>query len=327
MLKVLFVTSGNSKYHQNMPAFIQTQAESLIKLGVNLEFYQIKGKGIRGYLKSIRPLRERLITSTYDIIHAHYGFCGVVAALSRRKEKIIVSFMGESEFVPDKEDKGNLLIWAMTFVHRFFARWVFDFVIFKSENLARFIKGISNKSIVLPNGINLDVFKPMNKQQARIYLNLPLNIEIVLWIGNTTRSVKGYSLAKNAVESIKFENSNIYFLVVNNIPNDQLPYYYNAADVFLLSSYSEGSPNVVKEAMACNCPIVATDVGDVSHLLNGVSGCIVAKSFSHNELSIMLKKVLKAKMRSEGLDRIEALGLDARIIASRLISVYGNLIQ
>lgn len=325
-MKVLFVTSGNSKYHQVMPAFIRTQADSLIKLGIDLEFYQIIGKGVKGYLKSIFPLRQRLKDGHYEIIHAHYGFCGVAAALARRKEKLVVSFMGESEFVPDKEDRSNPFVLLMSFLHRFFARWVFDFVVFKSENLSRFISGIRDKSVVLPNGVNLEVFKPMDKQQARSFLNLPKENDIVLWIGNQSRVVKGYSLAENAVAMLKVDNPKLQFLAINNIPNEQLPYFYNAADVFLLSSYSEGSPNVVKEAMACNCPIVATEVGDVNQLLDGVVGCKVSKSFTPEDISTQIKKLLIFNNRSEGLNRIKSLGLDSRQIAARLVNIYNSLL-
>lgn len=321
-MKVLFVTSGNSKYHKVMPAFIRTQADSLIEAGVNLEFYQIIGKGVKGYLKSISPLRQKLKTGQYDIIHAHYGFCGIVAALARRNEKLLVSFMGESEFIPDKEERGNLFVWLMVILHRIYARWIFDFVIFKSENLSRFVKGINHKSAVLPNGVNLKVFKPMDKTEARIYLNLPMDHYIVLWIGNQNRPVKGYSLAENAVNILKTENPNLHFLAVNNVPNDQLPYYYNAADVFLLSSYSEGSPNVVKEAMACNCPVVATEVGDVKQLLDRVNGCLVSKSFSPEEISAYIKNLLLLKKRSEGVSTIKELGLDSNLIANKLLNIY-----
>jgi teichuronic acid biosynthesis glycosyltransferase TuaC len=325
-MKVLFVTSGNSKYHQVMPAFIRTQADSLIAAGVNLEFYQIIGKGVKGYLKNISPLKQKLKEGQYDIIHAHYGFCGIVAALARRNEKLLVSFMGESEFIPDKEDRGSLFVWLMVILHRIYARWIFDFVIFKSENLSRFVKGINHKSAVLPNGVNLNVFKPMDKPEARNYLNLPIDHYIVLWIGNQSRPVKGYSIAEKAVNLLKTEYPNLHFLAVNNIPNVQLPYYYNAADVFLLSSLSEGSPNVVKEAMACNCPIVATEVGDVNQLLDGVVGCKVSKSFTPEDISTQIKKLLIFNNRSEGLNRIISLGLDSRQIAARLVNIYSNLL-
>lgn len=327
-MRVLFVTSGNSKYHQVMPAFIRTQADSLIESGVNLEFYQIIGKGVKGYLKSISPIRQQLKVGQYDIIHAHYGFCGIVASLARRKEKLVVSFMGESEFIPDKEDRGNLFVWLMVILHRLFARWIFDFVIFKSENLSTFIRGISHKSLVLPNGVNLEVFKPMDKQRARAFLNLPQENDIVLWIGDQSRAVKGYSLAENAIAKLKANNPNLQFLAINNIPNDQLPYYYNAADVFLLSSYSEGSPNVVKEAMACNCPVVSTDVGDVRWLFNGTSGHYIC-SFNSVDISLKLSESIsfsKTIGRTNGLNKLLSIGLDSKTIGQKLIDIYYQII-
>lgn len=321
-MKVLFVTSGNSKYHNIMPAFIRSQADSLIEEGVELDFYQIKGKGVIGYLKNIAPLRRKLKSHSYDIIHAHYGFCGVVSALARKDEKIVVSFMGESEFTPEPEDRLNPMLWLAVFLHRFFSRFIFDYTILKSPNIARFVKGIQKKSSILPNGVNLDLFKPLEKESAREYLKLPRDKKIILWIGNTDRKVKGFSFANKAITKVSLKYPNIHFLYINNIPNELLPYYYSASDVFLLTSLSEGSPNVIKEAMACNTPIVSTPVGDVQFLFENTRMCYCSTGFSPEEIAELLFSVIEKDERSNGRERIIALGLDLESTAKKLLSIY-----
>ena len=79
-MRVLFVSSGNSRF--GISPFIRTQGESLQAKGLEVEFFLVEGKGIRGYLKNLGPLRRRL--GSVDIVHAHYSYCGMVAALASR---------------------------------------------------------------------------------------------------------------------------------------------------------------------------------------------------------------------------------------------------
>jgi glycosyltransferase involved in cell wall biosynthesis len=323
-LRVLFVCSGNSKYHHEMPAFIRSQADSLTAAGVQLLVYQVRGKGIKGYLGNVRPLRRFLRDNPVDVVHAHYGFCGITASLARRREPLVVSFMGESELAYDKEFGNPLLAHLMPVLDKAFARWRFDHTIFKSESLSKLLPGLRHASVV-PNGVDTERFMPMDREEARRALGLPEDRPIVLWIGNTDRLVKDFHLAEAAVAEARSHAPGLEFLAVNGIPNAQLPLYYNAADVFLLTSVSEGSPNVVKEAMACGCPIVSTDVGDVRWVVGGTAGCHVTASRRPQELGAALAGILAARLRTSGPERIIALGLDTSSVAQRLIAIYRKL--
>ncbi|MEI6821268.1 MAG: glycosyltransferase family 4 protein [Bacteroidota bacterium] len=326
-MKILFVLSGNSKYHQNMPAFIRSQADSLIEQGINLEIFQIKGKGIFGYLKNIHPLKRVLKSGKYDIIHAHYGFCGVISAIARRKEKLVVSFMGESEFKLDPEDLKRPALLIMMKLHKIFAKYYFDHIIFKSKNLSDFLPKLFYKSSIIPNGVNIDIFKPTNYVEARKHLNINNEEKIILWIGNQSRSVKGFNLAIEIIKSITEILPNTKLLAIDNIPHSKLALYYNASDLFLLSSFSEGSPNVIKEALACNCPIVSTPVGDVLSIIQNTKGCYVSESFNKLELVSLILKCLSNNERSEGAYRIKELKLDTKNKALELINLYNSLIN
>lgn len=324
-MKVLFVSSGNSKYHKKMPPFIYTQALSLQKEGVEIDFFQIHGKGVRGYLRNIFLLRKFLKHNQYPIIHAHYGFSGIVALFARRSEKLIVSFMGADELFLEQsvqEGEFRLLsrIWPMA--NKFFAKYFFDFIIFKSENLANALPSLKNK-LIIPNGVDFTMFREIDKAEARKVLGWDPSKKYILWIGNQNRSVKGFALAEKAIDELK--NPSIVFMPVNAVDNNELPYYYCASDVFFLSSLSEGSPNVVKEAMACNCPIVATDVGDVKWLMEEVKGCFLVRSFNPSEMAQLLVKAIDFPARSNGREKLVNLHLDSRVVAQKIVKLYNDI--
>jgi len=92
----------------------------------------------------------------------------------------------------------------------------------------------------------------------------------------------------------------------------------------LLTSRSEGSPQFIKEAMACNLPIVSTDVGDVRFNVAGVDGCYVCDQ-DVKELAEKLSLAILFGKRTQGRQRIVALGLDSDTIANKLIGVYNSL--
>lgn len=95
-----------------------------------------------------------------------------------------------------------------------------------------------------------------------------------------------------------------------------------AADCLLLTSKTEGSPQVVKEAMMCGCPIVSVDVGDVSERVSGVEGCYVVESRTPQDLADKLHEAFLFTGKTTGRQKIEADGLLNSQIAARLIDLY-----
>ncbi|MBN1932421.1 MAG: glycosyltransferase family 4 protein [Desulfobacterales bacterium] len=182
------------------------------------------------------------------------------------------------------------------------------------------------KAVIIPNGVDIDVFKPIDKKEAQKQVGFKSKKNIV-FIGNPSRREKNSRLAFDAFDLL--EGSNLELNVVSGVQFKDIPYYYNAADLLLLTSLWEGSPNVIKEAMACNCPVVATDVGDVAWVMGNEPGYYLA-TFDPEDVA---KKVLLALQYSEshgrtnGRQRIIKLGLDAETTAKRLISVYQATLQ
>ena len=309
-MKILFIASGN---HGAVSPVVGNQAEALKTEGVEIEWYLLKGKGFRGYLRNVMPLRKYMKAHQYDAIHAHYSLSAFAASLAGAKP-LVVSLMGS-----DVKAAG----WYK-FVIRLFA-WLFRWkaIIVKSNDMYRSL-GIK-RAIIIPNGVNMNRFHPMDKMECQKRLGWDPTKKHILFPANSSRPEKDYPLAEAAVEKVRELGSErireLELHAFENTPNEETPYWYNAADVVLMTSKWEGSPNAIKEAMACDRPIVATNVGDIAERTSGVEGCYVAQSREPQELASLIEKAL-AFTQTKGREKIIADGLDAREINQRLIESY-----
>jgi len=323
-MKVLFVCSGNSENFNIIP-FIKAQGDSLEALGVQVEYYPVIGKGLIGYLKAGLKLRQYLKTRSFDLIHAHFSLSGWAAVIGAGNTPVVLSLMGDDAQgnyigVNKIEFKSRLFMLSTKLIQPFV-----DVIISKSVNLEKHVY-LKRKSIVIPNGINTRIFTPrmdVRKQDV----GFSPDKQQVLFLGNRSRIGKNFSLAQQAVGRLNSSQVEL----VNPFPlrHGDIPRYLNAADVLVLPSFMEGSPNVVKEAMACNCPIVATDVGDVKWLLGDTEGCYIT-SFDPTDFAEKIKAALsfsREKGRTNGAKRIEELGLDSATVAQRVLEVYQKVIS
>ena len=322
--RILFLSSGKTNKHPG--PIIQAQAESLKEKGIIVEHFTINEKGLKGYLKESLRLRNHLKQNVYNIIHAHYGLTAIVALIARRKEKLVVSFMGDDLVGSRKPDGNNTRISLMLAnFNAWLSRWFYDFSIVKSAQMANRLK--TKRYALIPNGVNVQTFQPGDKKQARTKLNIPESGKLIIFVSLPTRAEKNFRLAEQSVPLLNDENT--ILLPLHGISQSELVDYYNAADVMVLSSYHEGSPNVIKEAMACNCPIVATDVGDVRWVLEDTEGCYIA-GFEMEGFAEKLRLALdyaEKEGRTKGRERILKLGLDSDTIAQKIVDVYERVLK
>ena len=180
----------------------------------------------------------------------------------------------------------------------------FDHVIVKSEKMKDVIKTKIPVSVI-PNGVNFELFNTQSLIESRKKLGLNQNDFIVLFLGNPNDPIKNFNLAKRGYGIFKefMYEEKIIFINPFGMDETLVKDYMNASDVLLVTSFYEGSPNVVKEAMACNLPIISTDVGDVKEIIKDTKNCFIV-DFSTDEISKRLKIIYNNKGRSNGREKI-----------------------
>jgi teichuronic acid biosynthesis glycosyltransferase TuaC len=319
MMRVLFVAGGNNPHFEVAP-FIRAQADSLIKKGIEIDYYLITRKGIRGYLSHIAPLRHKIRTGNYHLVHAHYTFCGWVAWLARPGIPLVVSYMG-SDTYGSVDHRGRLRFKSIPMIAQgvllnFFA----NAIIVKSQNLLRMIL-LKQKASVIPNGVDFDLFRPMEKGEARKRLHLTPDGQYLLFAGNPSDPRKNYALAARAIEQMP-DHMAVQLMSPYPIPHHEVMVWMNACDLLISTSWLEGSPNVIKEALACNCPVITTPAGDAADLVAGVNNCYVT-TFDPEELASRISMVLSTQARSDGREKRKH--LSSSMIADRIIAIYQRI--
>ncbi len=309
-MKVIFVASGN-KTVGSVSAFVQSQFDSLEADGLNMVMFPVVGHGAKAHILAARSLRKLVRKETPDIVHAHYSVCGYVATLATifLKPKVVVSILGS---FPRKNRKWRTV--------RFFIKHIWDKTLVKSQRTANQL-GLDLP--VIPNGVNLKQFQLIDSLSARINCHFEDGKKYIIWCSDPSRPEKRFTLAKESVARLNDEN--VVLFPVYNHPHDDVVQYMCAADALLLTSVSEGSPNVIKEAMACNCPIVSTDVGDVRWVTEGVEGTFVADRDDAVTVADCIQKALAFHKRTKGRAVIEEKGLSTVRIATMILELYDTL--
>lgn len=305
-MNVLVVCSSNSG---NIAPFIAEQAQSLKNQGLNIHFFLIKGKGIGGYLKNLKSLKLEIRNKNIGIVHAHYGLSGFLANF-QRDIPTITTFHGSDVNLKKNRIFSNLAL--LLSAHS----------IFISEKLAR-LTIAKNKFTILPCGVDLTVFYPISQHEARTLLGFGINEKILLFSGSFSEKVKNFPLAST---SITLLNEQVRIIELKGYSRNEVNLLMNACDLALMTSFSEGSPQFIKEAMACNLPIVSVDVGDVKQIFGTTTGCHLT---SHEPMDIAEKINLAFgfKNRTNGRERIIELGLSLDKVASHLVSIYNSVLE
>lgn len=316
-LKILSL--GKEKRANQTPIFIQREMITFQKGSFPLEVKGVglKGKGLLGYIKSYFQLKKIIKHEKPDVIHAHYSFSGVIAILASPKRNVVVTFLGSDVFFSKPSIK--------------FAKW---FVTQKAAQIIAVSDRIratfsqQDKVTTIPQGIDVDLFKPLDKKRSANDLGWNTNKTNILFPSSRNRFEKNYNLAKEAIDQLKSEY-NIDFYYLEGIDSHLIPIYLNASDIVLLTSKWEGSSNIIKEAMACNAAVVSTDVGDARELFQDLNGYFLT---SHN-VEDVITKIKKAMAFQEsnrianGRQRILNLGLDDITIANKILNTYKKVVK
>jgi len=315
-MKVLHIT--NNYPTGNLPIFgifVKEQIDSLVDSGIETELFFINGreKGSFEYVKSIFKIARILDKKKYEIIHCHHSFSALVLFLAtifrRKKNKYLVSFQSD----PKNEFFGLF--------YRLF-KFKFDGFIFKNKpNLG------DKKSFYLPNGVNEFLFRPILRNEACNYLSLDINKKYILFVSsNKLRKEKRFDVFQKVLRILQTNYPKLNFEMINmiNVSRSDVPFFFNAASVHLLTSDFEGSPNSVKESIFCNTPVVSTNVGNVDEICRGIKGCFVSSSNNTNELADLVIKAINVD-DFNGRDILLKKGYSINNVALKLIDSYKKI--
>ena len=303
-MKVLIVCSANSG---KIASFIQEQVNALNVLGIETDYFLIHQKGLSGYLKARKGLLLKIKDFNPQIVHAHYGLSGLLANL-QRKVPVITTYHGA--------DINELHLRRMSI----FSILLSDYNIFVSKQMVEKVKFYLKRYSVIPCGVDYKVFFSIPKRDARLKLGINLYKRIILFSSTFDRLDKNVPLAMDAVKAIP----NAELVELKGSSREEISLLINACDAGLLTSYLEGSPMFIKELLACNKPIVSTNVGDVAECITGIDGCTIV-SFNAEIVSLALQYSLlfdSIAVPAEILERN-----DNRRIAKELVSVYNSVLN
>ena len=312
-MKVLVVT--NLYPTAEMPAFgtfVYDQVRALRRAGAEVDVLLMNGKVSRwNYVWAFPRFWRRILIRRYDIIHAHYVLAGLVAR-AQWGHKLVLTHHGP-------EALGHPA-WQ-TLMCRFLTP-LCDEVIHVSEQIRRALD--DEDGWVVPCGVDLDIFAPIPRDDARARLGLPLERRLVLFAGEAVRPEKRFYIVKQAIERVRQILPNADLVLLDGQSHDTVPIYMSACDALVLTSAAEGSPMVVKEAMACNLPVISVRVGDVQEIIGDTMGCALADD-DPADIAARLIDVLREPRRTDGRTRIDRYRQDRTAI--QILDIYEHAVR
>lgn len=310
-MKVLVVCSGNARdgnfnFRINH-AFVHEQMAAIKKtFQVDYRVFLVKGTGVKGYLGNLPDLWSAAKNGGFQLIHAHYGTSGLLAVLQRRLP-VVVTFHGSDIDLPWER-------WLSRVVMRLASH-----NIFVSRRLAK-KAGARKRFDIISCGVDFETIYPLDKLESRKRLGLDLSMKYALFSSSFSNPLKNYPLAKEAIEKA----GDVHLLELKGYTREEVNLLMNACDLVLVTSLHESGPLVVKEAIACGCPVVTTDVGDVREVIGSMTGCYIT-SFDADEIAAKINLALKFGGRTQGRQQISH--LDNIEVAGKIFPIYQKVLS
>lgn len=322
---------GGYNIHGISP-FVLEQGEALRTLGIDVRYWAIKGKGLLTYVTSVHKLRHVINEVHPDVVHAHYGLSGITAILAVKgllckgrvsKTRVVVTF-----------HNGETLNKVVNLLSSFISLFA-DHVIYVAQHIHDLVYFKSKHYTIIPCGVNIAELPIMDYTEARRQLGFVDNKKYILFGGAFNNLRKNVALLQDALNLL--HRNDIEVIEMKELSRAECALRMCACDLFALPTHSEGSPQALKEAMACNCPIVATDCADIAHLLGDLPGHYILRNprktkerwdgdaMSVQEMAALVEQGLAFGQRTEGRKRIAELQLENSQVAQRLMDIYNNI--
>ena len=330
-MRILLVSRYKSNFADHQLPFVTEQGESLRTQGCEVDYFLVRGN----YLRAVKALKRKIREYKPDIVHAHFGLSAITAEL-QSIVPVVTTF-----------HNGETLNWHVNLLTSFFSQRA-KHVVYVAQHIHDLVYFKAKKFSIIPCGVNMDDCHVINQTTARQQLGFEDGVKYILFGGGFSNLRKNYAILRDAVERIEQAPwvpveggercGNIVCLEMKGLSRAECVLRMNACDLFALPSHSEGSPQALKEAMACNCPIVATDIADVRTLLGNLPGHYILRNPSKtherwdadekslDETVALLQEALQFSGRTAGRDRIIELQLSNEQVAKRLMAIYKQLV-
>lgn len=320
-MKILFVTNGYpTEVSPNLCPFIKSQVEDLIQAGVDVSVLSASQYIKFGYL---RVLSQAILKArSFEVVHFHHGLTFILCfplCIFYPNKKYFVSFLNNIEY----EYEELRFVWMQYFLVKFTKLFIRISSIWVIEKNSRFTREFRRYS-VLPNGVNLGFYKPKSMLVARQKLGLSVDSTVFLFVSSKSllRNQKRIDRFNDLVKS----SDGIVALYMSGVDKDESLYYYSAANYLIVTSELEGSPNAVKESIACGTAVLTLDVGDVKSILRGEANSRIFSTFSDMKRfvdTLGSAQVVTAE-KFDGHTILRQNGYDSENVANRLIQLYSN---
>ncbi|HWC72863.1 MAG TPA: glycosyltransferase, partial [Gemmatimonadales bacterium] len=321
-LSVLMLTSEWPQNLEHTAHFVARQARFLQNAGVRVEVFPFRGdKRPQKYAAAWLKVRRRLARGNFDLMHAQFGQSALLALPKRLP--LVITFRGDDLLgVVGNDGRPTRAGRVLQRLSRLAARFA-DAVIVVSQHMVKYLPP-GRPIHVVPSGLDLDLFRPQPQGPARARLGLPMDERLVLFVGEPAEARKRFDLARSAIDKID-PSLRARMVVAWKVPHEQVPDYMAACDALVFTSLQEGSPNAVKEALACDLPVVSVPVGDVAERLQGVEGCELCADDRAETIAAALTRVLARGGRIAG--RAAVRPLEEQLLTQKIIAIYREVVQ
>lgn len=327
-LKRLYLFDGTERFFSKAEIInADSQMQTLINSGINVTYgYTLNSKNPGYLLKSGLTIRNLIKKHNINLVHVLWGNILALNTLFFSSKPVIISFCGSDLLGSYDSNLNKTRNGKFSTILSRRAASMSAWNITKSEGMKKFLPvKAQKKTSVLPNGVNLSKFYIIDKTEARKKLDWSPEKKYILFFYQEGNNVKNLPLAEKTFNLIKKQIPGSELIIVNKVAHEKLVLYYNAADLMLLTSLHEGSNNSLKEAIACDLPVVSVPCGDTPERLQNLENCYVSSEWNENELADNAIKILNKNQRSNGQDEIKQ--LSEKNINDRLINIYKEVLK